>query len=114
MGNIAVQAIAQGEIKDVAQAREVIRNSFEISYFEPHDADMWDEGYERLVNSLYSASEASQKDVLKKIQKKLLNTAAVIPVWSESTYFVCTQDARGVIALPGEENLYLFNATDVK
>ncbi len=47
LGNIAVQAIAQGEIKDVAQAREVIRNSFEISYFEPHDADMWDEGYER-------------------------------------------------------------------
>ena len=73
-----------------------------------------DEGYERLVNSLYSASEASQMDVLKKIQKKLLNTATVIPVWSESTYFVCTQDARGVIALPGEENLYLFNATDVK
>lgn len=47
LGNIAIQAIAQGEIKDVAQAREVIRNSFEINYFEPHDADMWDEGYEK-------------------------------------------------------------------
>ena len=73
-----------------------------------------DEGFDKLVNSLYSASEASQKSVLQKTQKKLLNTAAVIPVWSESTYFVCTQDARGVIALAGEENLYLFNATDAK
>ena len=71
-----------------------------------------DEGFDKLVNSLYSASQASQKSVLEKTQKKLLNTAAVIPVWSENTYFVCTQDARGVIALAGEENLYLFNATD--
>lgn len=47
LGNIAVQAIAAGEIKDVKQAREVIANSFEISYFEPHDTAMWDEGYER-------------------------------------------------------------------
>ncbi|MCR5353476.1 MAG: rhamnulokinase [Clostridiales bacterium] len=47
LGNIAIQAIAAGEIKDVKQAREVIANSFELSYFEPHDADMWDDGYER-------------------------------------------------------------------
>ena len=47
LGNIAVQAIAAGEIKDVKEAREVIANSFEISYFEPHDTEMWDEGYER-------------------------------------------------------------------
>ena len=39
--------IAAGEIKDVKEAREVIANSFEISYFEPHDTEMWDEGYER-------------------------------------------------------------------
>ena len=47
LGNIAVQAIAQGEIKDVKQAREVIANSFEISCFEPEDTAMWDEGYDR-------------------------------------------------------------------
>ena len=73
-----------------------------------------DEGYDKLVASLYSSSESTQKSVLNKVIKKLLATGAVIPVWSESTYFVCTQDARGVIALPGEENLYLFNATDAK
>lgn len=47
LGNIAVQAIANGEIKDTKEAREVIANSFEISCFEPHDTDMWDEGYEK-------------------------------------------------------------------
>ncbi len=49
LGNIAVQAIAQGEIKDIKQARQVIENSFEISYFEPHDTAMWDEGYEKFI-----------------------------------------------------------------
>ncbi len=71
-----------------------------------------DEGYDKLVNSLYSSSQ--QDKPLSQTQNKLLSCAAIIPVWSESTYFVCTQDARGVIALPGEENLYLFNATDAK
>lgn len=71
-----------------------------------------DEGYDKLVNSLYSSSQQNREKLFSQTEKKLLATAAVIPVWSESTYFVCTQDARGVIALPGEENLYLFNATD--
>ncbi|MBR3974817.1 MAG: peptide ABC transporter substrate-binding protein [Clostridia bacterium] len=71
-----------------------------------------DEAYDKLVNSLYSSSQQNRDKLFSQAEKKLLNTGAVIPVWSESTYFVCTQDARGVIALPGEENLYLFNATD--
>ena len=49
LGNIAVQAIAQGEIKDTKEARQVIENSFEISYFEPHDTAMWDEGYDKFT-----------------------------------------------------------------
>lgn len=47
LGNIAVQAISNGEIKNTKEAREVIANSFEIKYFEPHDTAMWDDGYER-------------------------------------------------------------------
>lgn len=46
LGNIAVQAIAAGEIADMKQARQVIADSFEICYFEPHDTAMWDEAYE--------------------------------------------------------------------
>ncbi len=83
-----------------------------VSLSDSNIINLEDEGYDKLVNSLFSSSSQAQKGVLNKIQKKLLSTGAVVPVWSESTYFVCTQDARGVIALPGEENLYLFNATD--
>ncbi len=48
LGNIAAQAIACGEIKDLAQAREVIADSFEIEEFYPeNNKDEWDEAYER-------------------------------------------------------------------
>ena len=46
LGNLAVQAIAAGEIRDIAQAREVIANSFEMDVYEPSadDVGLWDEG----------------------------------------------------------------------
>lgn len=49
LGNIAVQAIAQGEIKDLSEARQVIRNSFDIVTYEPKNTEMWDEAYERFL-----------------------------------------------------------------
>ena len=47
LGNLCVQAIAEGEIKDTKEAREVIANSFEISCFEPENTEKWDEAYDR-------------------------------------------------------------------
>lgn len=49
IGNIAEQAIAAGEIKNVAEAREIVRNSFEIKTFEPNlaDKEKWDEAYDK-------------------------------------------------------------------
>ncbi len=52
LGNIAAQAIALGEIKDIAQAREVIANSTDMEQFDPVDTAMWDEGYERFQKIL--------------------------------------------------------------
>jgi len=52
LGNIAAQAIALGEIKDIAEAREVIANSTEMGHFEPKDTAMWDDGYERFQKIL--------------------------------------------------------------
>lgn len=52
IGNIVSQAIAAGEIKNVAEAREVIRNSFDIDYYEPKNTEAWDEGYERFKKLL--------------------------------------------------------------
>lgn len=47
LGNIIAQAIAAGEIKDIWQGREVIRNSFDIDTYEPRDTAAWDAAYER-------------------------------------------------------------------
>ncbi|MBQ3064765.1 MAG: rhamnulokinase, partial [Clostridia bacterium] len=50
IGNIAVQAISSGEIKDLAEAREVVRNSFEIDHYEPKgDKAMWDDAYAKFL-----------------------------------------------------------------
>ncbi len=47
IGNLAVQMIAAGELKDLAEARHVVRNSFEIKCYEPHHEAYWDDGYEK-------------------------------------------------------------------
>ena len=49
IGNLAVQAIGAGEIKDLKEAREVVRRSFDVKEYEPENTEMWDEGYERFL-----------------------------------------------------------------
>lgn len=41
LGNIAVQLLGQGAIKDLAEARAVIANSTELKYYEPLDTEAW-------------------------------------------------------------------------
>ena len=45
IGNIAMQAVAAGEISGISQAREVIRNSFDIVTYEPQDVEAWNDAY---------------------------------------------------------------------
>ncbi|QOV89960.1 rhamnulokinase [Humisphaera borealis] len=47
IGNILVQAMATGDIKSLAEAREVVRNSFDVKVFEPTDTKPWEEAYAR-------------------------------------------------------------------
>jgi hypothetical protein len=48
-----VQAIGLGEIGSLAEAREVVRNSFEVSVFTPsQDRAAWDDAYGLLKNML--------------------------------------------------------------
>ncbi|MDD4773432.1 MAG: rhamnulokinase [Eubacteriales bacterium] len=47
IGNLVAQAMASGEIANISEARHMIRNSFEITMYEPGDTEKWDEGYER-------------------------------------------------------------------
>ena len=50
IGNIAMQTIATGELKDIYEARDIIRNSFEIKVYEPEYNNAWEEAYQRFIN----------------------------------------------------------------
>lgn len=47
LGNIAVQLISQGCIKDVAQARKIIADSENIKTYYPENTQAWDEAYKK-------------------------------------------------------------------
>jgi sugar (pentulose or hexulose) kinase len=46
-GNILVQAMATGDVKSLAEAREIVRNSFDVKRYEPRETKRWDEAYGR-------------------------------------------------------------------
>ncbi|MDD4689924.1 MAG: rhamnulokinase [Eubacteriales bacterium] len=48
-GNIVVQLISAGEIKDLKEAREIIANSFDVVKYEPTD-DGFDKEYDRFLS----------------------------------------------------------------
>lgn len=48
IGNLMMQAIAAGEVKDLSQARQIIAASFALKHYEPTaERAMWDGAYER-------------------------------------------------------------------
>jgi rhamnulokinase len=49
IGNILVQYIALGEIKDMTEGRKIIRSSFSVKEYEPIDASLWEESYDRFI-----------------------------------------------------------------
>ncbi|MBO4220632.1 MAG: rhamnulokinase [Clostridia bacterium] len=51
MGNILEQIIAAGEIRNVSEARQVVRNSVEIKTYEPdpESRSQWDDAYDRFL-----------------------------------------------------------------
>ena len=52
LGNVAVQLIAMGKIKDMDEARKIIRNSFEVKEYIPEQTDTWDKAYQKFVHNL--------------------------------------------------------------
>lgn len=52
IGNLAVQWIASGEFRDIAEARQVIRESFPVAVYEPEVGRTaeWTEAYDRFLN----------------------------------------------------------------
>jgi rhamnulokinase len=49
MGNLLVQLMALGEIKDLAEIRQVVRNSTEVITYQPRDAAAWEDAYGRFL-----------------------------------------------------------------
>ncbi len=51
IGNLASQAIAAGELKNLCEAREMVRSSFAVAEYEPDISAkaMWDAGYEKFL-----------------------------------------------------------------
>ncbi|MGQ4873097.1 MAG: rhamnulokinase [Promethearchaeia archaeon] len=49
IGNILVQALALGIIKDINEMREIIRTSFEIKQYNPKNIDKWNEAYKKYL-----------------------------------------------------------------
>jgi rhamnulokinase len=49
IGNLMVQAIAAGDIGSIAEARDVVRRSFEVDEYEPKNTAAWDEAYKRFL-----------------------------------------------------------------
>ena len=47
IGNIIVQGIAMGAIKDLNEGRKIVRNSFDIAEYVPQDSEAWDAAYEK-------------------------------------------------------------------
>ncbi len=55
IGNVVVQAMAMGAIKDLKEGRQVVKNSFDIKVYEPQDGEAWDKAYEewkRIIKSI--------------------------------------------------------------
>jgi rhamnulokinase len=58
IGNLAVQALAIGELASVAEARELVERSFSTRTYEPRAREVWDDAYARLER-MASASAPS-------------------------------------------------------
>jgi rhamnulokinase len=47
IGNMLVTAISLGDIKNLEEGRAVVKQSFDVKHYEPHNAGPWDDAYAR-------------------------------------------------------------------
>lgn len=47
IGNLMMQAVAAGDVAGIAQAREVIKNSFPVEEYEPQNSNAWNDAWDR-------------------------------------------------------------------
>jgi rhamnulokinase len=49
IGNILMQMLAVGQINSLSEGRAVVRQSFPVETYEPHDSQAWADAYGRLL-----------------------------------------------------------------
>ncbi|GAG00621.1 unnamed protein product, partial [marine sediment metagenome] len=52
IGNILVQALALGNVKDLIELRKIVRNSFDIADFQPKNIKIWEEAYQKYLKKI--------------------------------------------------------------
>ena len=55
-GNAMIQFIAKGDIKDLAEARKIVRNSVELTVYKPQDSEEWNAAYKRYLDIISKAN----------------------------------------------------------
>ncbi len=51
IGNLLLQAVALGELKNLEEVRQVVRRSESVDVYEPHHTQAWEDAYGRLLES---------------------------------------------------------------
>ncbi len=52
IGNLLTQAMALGDIEDLAQLRQVVRNSEKVDIWQPNHTQAWEDAYQKLISFL--------------------------------------------------------------
>ena len=50
IGNLLAQAMALGDIQNMDELRQIVRNSESVETFQPNHTVAWDKAYERMLN----------------------------------------------------------------
>lgn len=58
LGNIAVQLMASGKIKDIKEARNIISNSQDVEIYSPKDTMLWEKAYDKF-NQIIKSKEVA-------------------------------------------------------
>ena len=58
IGNILVQALGAGQIRDMAELRSIVASSFSLTRFQPRETAAWDSAYQHWRESLTSVARA--------------------------------------------------------
>ena len=51
LGNVAAQLIALGEVKDIREARSLIKRSYPVDTYAPQDQEAWEAAYKRFLDA---------------------------------------------------------------